>query len=295
MLPSPALEGELNGKPFDLVWFGFISLTRARDQTKAFVVTPQQSHLLLNTTIMANSPKNKSRKSTGKNGKEVVEQHEEENASGEEDEEGYEVESILEAKWQYSKRGKWSYFVRWKGYGPEDDLWIDEDDAAGAEDLINDFHETNNLPRDGKGKKGPVKKPRASATSKATQDKKRKAAASEEMEVDSPEVEEPPSKKQSRRGRPSKAKSPPEPEAEPDVDEEPELASIDDFMKITRWDDVIKQIETVEKSDDDLIALFTRQDGQKSKCSTAILAERCPQLLITFYETHLKWRPTDDD
>lgn len=53
---------------------------------------------------MANSPKNKSRKSTGKNGKEVVEQHEEENASGEEDEEGYEVESILEAKWQYSKR-----------------------------------------------------------------------------------------------------------------------------------------------------------------------------------------------
>lgn len=55
------------------------------------------------------------------------------------------------------------------------------------------------------------------------------------MEVDSPEVEEPPSKKQSRRGRPSKAKSPPEPEAEPDVDEEPELASIDDFMKITRW------------------------------------------------------------
>ncbi|KAJ1306963.1 hypothetical protein OPQ81_007943 [Rhizoctonia solani] len=240
---------------------------------------------------MATSPKNKGRAGK-KAAKEVVEEHEEENASGseEEDEEGYEVEAILDAKWQYNKRGKWSYYVRWKGYGPEDDLWIDEEDAAGAEELIKEYHESNNLPRDGKGKKGPVKKGRPSSTAQ----KKRKADM-DEMDVDPEEAP----KKQTKRGRPSKNKEP-EPKSEPEEEEEEdaeehEFTSMDDYLKKARWDDLIKEIETVENTGGDLIALITRADGQKSKVSTSVLAERCPQMLITFYETHLKWRPTDDD
>ncbi|CAE6361238.1 unnamed protein product [Rhizoctonia solani] len=250
---------------------------------------------------MAASPKNKGRASK-KAAKEVVEEHEEEDPSenGEEnDEEGYEVEAILDAKWQYRKRGKWSYYVRWKNYGPEDDMWIDEADAAGAEDLIVEYHETNNLPRDGKGKKGPAKKGRPSSTAQ----KKRKADE-DEMDVDQEEEEAP--KKQTKRGRPSKTKAPerksePEPEPEPEEEEEVEeeeeheFASMDDYMKKARWDDLIKEINTVEHAGEELIALITRADGQKSKVSTSVLAERCPQMLITFYETHLKWRPTDEE
>ncbi|GAB1518131.1 chromo shadow domain protein [Rhizoctonia solani] len=239
---------------------------------------------------MAISPKNKGR--TSKKAKEVVEEYEEEEkASGSEqeddEEEGYEVEAILDAKWQYNKRGKWSYFVRWKGYGPEDDLWIDEEDAGGAEDLVKEYHEANNLPRDGKGKKGPVKKGRPSATAQ----KKRKASV-EEMDVDEEEAP----KKQTKRGRPSKNKEP-EPKSD-EEEEEPEFASMDDYMKKAKWNDLIKEIETVEntgEADGELVALVTRADGQKARVITTVLAERCPQKLIAFYETHLKWRPTEEE
>ncbi|CAE6381632.1 unnamed protein product [Rhizoctonia solani] len=175
---------------------------------------------------MATSPKNKGR---GKKAKEVVEEHEEENASGsgEEDEEGYEVEAILDAKWQYNKRGK----------------------------------------------KGPVKKGRPSATAQ----KKRKASV-DEMEVDEEEAP----KKQTKRGRPSKNKEPePKSDAEEEEEEEPEFASMDDYMKKAKWNDLIKEIETVENSGDGgLIALVTRADGQKARVSTNVLAERCPQKAI---------------
>ncbi|CAE6451929.1 unnamed protein product [Rhizoctonia solani] len=173
---------------------------------------------------MATSPKNKGRAS--KKAKEVVEEHEEESGSGsEEDEEGYEVEAILDAKWQYNKRGK----------------------------------------------KGPVKKGRPSATAQ----KKRKASV-DEMEVDEEEAP----KKQTKRGRPSKNKEPePKSDAEEEEEEaEPEFASMDDYMKKAKWNDLIKEIETVENTGDgELIALVTRADGQKARVSTTVLAERCPQ------------------
>lgn len=57
---------------------------------------------------MANSPKSRSRKGASKNGKEVADEVPEDDAGSnqeeEEDEEGYEVEAILDAKWQYDKR-----------------------------------------------------------------------------------------------------------------------------------------------------------------------------------------------
>jgi hypothetical protein len=94
--------------------------------------------------------------------------------------------------------------------------------------LIKEYHETNNLPRDGKGKKGPVKKGRPSATAQ----KKRKASV-DEMEVDEEEAP----KKQTKRGRPSKNKEPePKSDAEEEEEEaEPEFASMDDYMKKAKW------------------------------------------------------------
>ncbi|KAG9123334.1 hypothetical protein FRC07_015074 [Ceratobasidium sp. 392] len=248
---------------------------------------------------MATSPKSRGRKSAAKNGKQVAEEVVEEapvSEQEEEDEEGYEVESILNAKYAYNKRGKWSYFVHWKGYGSEEDMWIDEDDAGGAEELIQEWHEKNDMPRDGKGKKKPAaKKPRGSAAA-ATKDKKRKASSTDGMEVDSPEAEEPPAKKPAKRStKPAPASPEPEPEPEAsdaDAEGDVEFAAMDEFMTKANWEKVIKSIETVEGGNGEpLVALITRKDGLKSKCETAILAERCPQLLIEFYERHLKWRP----
>ncbi|CAE6473447.1 unnamed protein product [Rhizoctonia solani] len=138
-----------------------------------------------------------------------------------------------------------------------------------------------------RGKKGPVKKGRPSATAQ----KKRKASV-EEMDVDEEEAP----KKQTKRGRPSKNKEP-EPKSD-EEEEEPEFASMDDYMKKAKWNDLIKEIETVEntgEADGELVALVTRADGQKARVITTVLAERCPQKLIAFYETHLKWRPTEEE
>ncbi|QRV74228.1 chromo shadow domain protein [Ceratobasidium sp. AG-Ba] len=251
---------------------------------------------------MATSPKSRGRKSAGKNTKEVVEDVPEETPAEEQEddeEEGYEVEAILDARWAFNRRGKWSYYVHWKGYGSDEDMWIDEDDAAGAEELIEEWHKNNDMPRDGKGKKknAPTAKRGRPSTGAASKDKKRKASSTDGMDVDTPEAEEPPAKKTTKRSAKPPQRSPePEVEAE-DEDEEagPDFQAIDDIMKKARWDGIVKSIETVEASGDGLTAFFTRADGKKSKCSTTILAERCPQLLIDFYESHLKWRPTEED
>ncbi len=55
------------------------------------------------------------------------------------DEEGYnvqEVEEIIDGK---RKRGKWEFLVKWKGFGPEDNEWIREDELEGAKDAVNKY------------------------------------------------------------------------------------------------------------------------------------------------------------
>ncbi|KAG8744623.1 hypothetical protein FRC10_009848 [Ceratobasidium sp. 414] len=260
---------------------------------------------------MATSPKSRGRKSAAKNGKEVVEEVPEEAPASEqeEDEEGYEVESILDAKWAYNRRGKWSYFVHWKGYGSDEDMWIDEDDAGGAEELIKDWHELNDMPRDAKGKKKPAaKKPRGSTA--ASKDKKRKASSTDGMDVDSPEAEEPPAKKPAKRSAKPPQDSPepePEPEAtEAEAGEEVAFASMDEYMTKARWDTIIKDIETVEEVGDELVALFTRarlrvqqhrwpQKQVLNSDSGGEMPAIGTSSLIAFYEGHLKWRPNEDD
>ncbi|KAG8727724.1 hypothetical protein FRC12_022290 [Ceratobasidium sp. 428] len=115
------------------------------------------------------------------------------------------------------------------------------------------------------------------------------------MEVDTPEADEPPAKKPAKRSAKPPASSP-EPEAtDADAEDDVNFEDMDEFMTKTNWNDIIKSIETVEGGNgEELVALFTRTDGHKSKCPTSILAERCPQLLITFYEGHLKWRQAEE-
>jgi Chromo (CHRromatin Organisation MOdifier) domain len=48
----------------------------------------------------------------------------------------YEVESILDSRMH---RGKLQYLVRWKGYGYEENSWVDESDVN-APRLVREFH-----------------------------------------------------------------------------------------------------------------------------------------------------------
>jgi hypothetical protein len=57
-----------------------------------------------------------------------------------EGEEEYEVEAIIKAALRGNGRNRrMHYLVRWKGYGPENDSWVPEEDMSHAKDLISEF------------------------------------------------------------------------------------------------------------------------------------------------------------
>jgi hypothetical protein len=63
----------------------------------------------------------------------------------EEGEEAFEVEEVLDSRLY---RRKLEYLIKWKGYGPEWNLWVPEEDAEGARQSIDKFHRNHpNAPR----------------------------------------------------------------------------------------------------------------------------------------------------
>src|SRR5947208_12452523 len=52
----------------------------------------------------------------------------------------WQVEQILKAR-HFGRKKKLQYFVRWKGYSPSHDSWVDHSEIH-APDLINDFYAT---------------------------------------------------------------------------------------------------------------------------------------------------------
>ncbi|KAJ6522819.1 hypothetical protein DFH09DRAFT_1096986 [Mycena vulgaris] len=61
-----------------------------------------------------------------------------------ESESEYEVEDILEA---CEEDGKWEWLVRWKGCDSSNDMWLDEDQLGGAQDLLKEFTSRHSLSR----------------------------------------------------------------------------------------------------------------------------------------------------
>ena len=59
--------------------------------------------------------------------------------------EEYEVEEILDAKWN-SRTKRLRFLVRWKGYGPTEDSWETENDLENAKEALKDYKRARNLP-----------------------------------------------------------------------------------------------------------------------------------------------------
>ncbi|EPQ28016.1 uncharacterized protein PFL1_04343 [Pseudozyma flocculosa PF-1] len=79
-------------------------------------------------------------------------------AEGEEEEEEYEIESILSHEVGRFVEGEMAYLVSWKDYGEEHNSWVREADAEGAQDMINEYWAKT--PRKEIKKAGPTPKSR---------------------------------------------------------------------------------------------------------------------------------------
>jgi len=55
------------------------------------------------------------------------------------DHEEYEVEEILDSRLVGKAKKRKQYWIKWKGWGPEHNQWIEEDDMANAKDLVEQF------------------------------------------------------------------------------------------------------------------------------------------------------------
>ncbi|KAK7013488.1 chromatin-associated protein swi6, partial [Favolaschia claudopus] len=192
---------------------------------------------------------------------EIVGQEPQQN--GGEDEEGpggeYEIEEILEAK--KGQLEKYGYRVSWKGYGPEHNSWVNEEDAGNAQDLIDAFWES-------RGGRPPVSRA------------ERRARKSEAPDRDDDEM----SAKKPRRATGKRSMREPSRK----MSSEHTKADLTGMrMPVPSWNHLIRQIDTVERIDNTLYVFFTLHNGERVREETSVFADKCPKLLITFYEANL--------
>ncbi|KLO18003.1 hypothetical protein SCHPADRAFT_142885 [Schizopora paradoxa] len=268
----------------------------------------------------------KKKKTNGKDddGKSASPTEEVEDGDEEEgDEEEYEIESILDAKRGYFEGKKFGYLVSWKGYSKEHNSWVNEDDAGNAEILIEEFWKKRNAEEKKKKttrKSEPVSaKPRKSidkdpspraesASTKRGRGRSRKDA-SEEVQSAEEEEENPRSKKKkqatreestSKAGRKSLSSLAKDTDQDGDVtmlngDELPQQSytnakAMKNFTSLKSWEDKVESVTTVERVGDDLMVYFVTVTGEYVRENSILCAQKFPQKLIKFYESHLRWR-----
>ncbi|KAL0955161.1 hypothetical protein HGRIS_004070 [Hohenbuehelia grisea] len=265
---------------------------------------------------MSDAERNHSR---SKKDEEVEASEVEEEEEGGEEEEEYEIEEILDAKRGMFEGGRIGYHVKWKGYGPEHNSWVDEKDAGNAEELIDTYwakKKSSARPRKSIGSA-----PKASAASQ--RQKSASAIHVEQSDDDSISVKKRRKSKgaadgdDARSSKKAKAESasavskkrapkadskvsanistkaaPPTDDME---DEEYPTGNMDMYMNVPGWDHLVQRIDTVSRTEDDkLIVYFTLTTGQCVRADATICKERFPQKLIEFYESHLRWKTAEE-
>ncbi|KIM44816.1 hypothetical protein M413DRAFT_442783 [Hebeloma cylindrosporum] len=225
-------------------------------------------------------------------------------SEGEEEGTEYEIEQVLDAKRGYFPDGRMGYFVKWKGYGSEENSWVDEQDALNAGDLVKEYWAKNPkkkaAARKSLDKKSP-KKPRKSVPAEDSSDaghasaKKRGRKSSTKTFVESDEMDvdegEPRVPKKARRAsiKTTKVKTAtPEPE-------ERTIGNMNSYLHMKQWDGLVKSVDTVERDgDNNLVVYFTLQSGEPVMADSTTCNERFPKKMLSFYESNLRWRSVED-
>jgi chromobox protein 5 len=230
---------------------------------------------------------------------------------GDEQDEEYEIEDVIESQKGYFGDGKFGYFVKWKGYPSEDNSWVHEDDAVNAQDLITKYWENKRRASKGGPRKpvdaGKPKTGRKSTTVEETREptppaKKRgrpkKSDQEEQSEKDqeaSSDDDDARAKKKPRKSQGASAKKVTKQLAE---DEEMvTFGSMKKHMTIASWENLVETIDTIERGDEgDLYVYFKiKHSDVRMREVSRLCAQKFPQKLIKFYESNLRWRIDGED
>jgi len=245
----------------------------------------------------ANHVKARSVKDSAVNAEEHSEVENAEDGEDDEEEEEYEIEGIMDS--QRASKGKFRYFVKWKGYDESHNSWVEEDDAGNATELINTYW------RSIKGKKAAGRKSAAPASEKGSESStsaaKKRGRTSAKQESDIEEIDDgerlSAAKKARKSNGTSKSVKKSESVAPMEVDESEteHVGDMSKYAKYQSWEKLIKSIDTVEKGDDgDLLVYFTmKQNSDKHVQPSSVCREKFPQLLLEFYESHLRWKQVE--
>jgi len=230
-----------------------------------------------------------------------------EEGSGGEGEEEYEIEAILDAKRGSFPNGRMGYFVKWKGYGEEENSWVDEMDAGNAHALIDEYWKNHPNKRKGPRKSTDAKTPRRSRKSgidegsdggsSKKRGKKTQAKADSDLENDKEGMDIDGSKAAKKSRKSAAAKTQAKDTIQITVEGDGIIiGDMSEYMKVSNWEDLVATVDTIEREkDSSLTVYFSLKSGERVKENSRICAERFPQKIIQFYESNLRWRSADSD
>ncbi|KAJ6616960.1 hypothetical protein B0H10DRAFT_1345501 [Mycena sp. CBHHK59/15] len=214
-------------------------------------------------------------------------------------EEEYEIEEILDAKKGRFANNKLGYLVKWKGYTEADNSWVIEDDAANATELIAAFWEKKKKRTAAKKAAASPKRPRKSVAEDDASDagsisvvakKRGRKSVSKAIDVDEEDDDVRPAK----RAKKSVEKRTPVRALVSEPPEDDVIGNMSEHMHAPTWDQLIKQIDTVERVDNKLYVYFTlKENGERIREESDICADKFPKMLIKFYESNLRWKEAD--
>ncbi|KAI0766673.1 hypothetical protein BD413DRAFT_149764 [Trametes elegans] len=259
---------------------------------------------------------NSSAKSATKD-KEHEEDEDEGGSGGEDDEaeEEFEIEKILDAKHGMFPEGRIGYLVKWKGYGEEHNSWVDEDDAGGAQELINEFWRKQAKKSGRKSDVRPAPKPARKSPAKAESDadsaapakkrgRPRKSSPVRPASDDEEGGDDAGTRKQKKPRKSTGSAAKPKrggkaAAADPDAMDE-DVSTYADMRKwkdVPSWEHLVQSIDTVERTESgDLLVYFTLSNGKgHGREKSEVCKKKMPYKLIDFYESNLRWKQIDEN
>jgi chromobox protein 5 len=236
---------------------------------------------------------------------------------GENEEEEYEIEEIMDAKRGTFPGGRLGYLVKWKGYDSSHNSWVDEMDAGNATLLIEAYWAKGKKDKGGRKSVGSKPKPSIGkkslgkdegsevGTTSAVKKRGRPKTKYDKEDTDQEDSDHAPKKKSrksngadtknlKKAGTGKKTSEVAPDNEEQDVDDEITIGNMQQHMKTPSWEHLIAHIETVERtSENELDVFFKLATGESVREDARVCALRFPQKLIAFYESNLRWKISD--